>query len=69
MKFLRPVIAAIVILAAIAAIGWYFWGQTADGLPDGFDTGNGRLEADQIDIATRIPGRVAEIRVSEGELV
>ncbi len=69
MKYLRPLIAAIVILATIAAIGWYFWGQNANGLPDGFASGNGRLEADQIDIATKIPGRVAEIRVSEGELV
>lgn len=69
MKHLRPVIAGIVVLAVVAAIGWYFWDRQAGGLPDGFATGNGRLEADQIDIATKIPGRVAEIRVSEGELV
>lgn len=69
MKYLRPGIAVIVALAAIAAIGWTLWGQTADSLPDGFASGNGRLEADQIDIATKVPGRVAEIRVREGELV
>lgn len=69
MKYLRPAVAVIVVLAAIAAIGWYVWQQTSNGLPDGFATGNGRLEADQIDIATKVPGRVAEIRVREGELV
>ncbi|WP_289044164.1 HlyD family efflux transporter periplasmic adaptor subunit [uncultured Aliiroseovarius sp.] len=69
MKYLRPVIAGIVVLAAIATIGWYFWDRQTGGLPEGFATGNGRLEADQIDIATKIPGRVAEIRVSEGALV
>ncbi|MCL3882908.1 HlyD family efflux transporter periplasmic adaptor subunit [Marivita sp. GX14005] len=69
MKFLRPVVAAIIIIAALAAIGWYLWDRTNDGLPDGFATGNGRLEADQIDIATKSPGRVARILVNEGELV
>lgn len=69
MKYLRPVIASLVVLAAIAAIGWYFWNENTGGLPTGFATGNGRIEADQIDIASKMPGRIAEIRVSEGELV
>lgn len=69
MKYLRPVILAIVALGIIAAIGWYLWDRQAGSLPDGFATGNGRLEADQIDIATRVPGRVAAVLVSEGELV
>ena len=69
MKYLRPAAFAVVVLAAIAAIAWYVWDQNVSGLPDGFAMGNGRLEADQIDIATRMPGRIAEIRVSEGELV
>ena len=69
MKYLRPLISILVVLAAVAAIGWYVWDQNTGGLPDGFATGNGRIEADQIDIATKVPGRVAEIRVSEGQLV
>lgn len=69
MKYLRPLIAVAAVLAAIAAIGWYVWDQNSGGLPDGFATGNGRIEADQIDIATKVPGRVAEIRVREGALV
>ncbi|MGV8988945.1 MAG: HlyD family secretion protein [Cypionkella sp.] len=62
-------IAVAAVLAAIAAIGWYVWGQNTGGLPDGLATGNGRIETDQVDIATKIPGRIAEIRVNEGALV
>lgn len=69
MKYLRPLIAITAVLAALAAIGWYVWDRNTGQLPDGFATGNGRIEADQIDIATEIPGRVAEIRVREGDLV
>ncbi len=69
MKHLRPLLAVIVALVVIAAIGWYVWDRNTGGLPEGFATGNGRIEADQIDIATKVPGRIAEIRASEGELV
>ena len=31
--------------------------------------GNGRLEADPIDIATKFPGRIAELEVDEGSMV
>ena len=69
MKYVRVLVAVAGILAAIAAIAWYVWDQNTGGLPEGFATGNGRIEADQIDIATKVPGRVAEIRVNEGQLV
>ncbi|WP_050527839.1 HlyD family secretion protein [Pseudorhodobacter aquimaris] len=69
MKYLRPAVVALVALAAIATVAWYVLDRTAAGLPDGFASGNGRLEADQIDIATKTPGRIAEVRVREGELV
>ncbi|KAK0329892.1 hypothetical protein LTR94_034926, partial [Friedmanniomyces endolithicus] len=39
------------------------------GTPEGFITGNGRIEAVEIDISAKSPGRVAEILVDEGELV
>ena len=40
-----------------------------DPLPEGFASGNGRIEAIEIDIATKNPGRVAEILVDEGAWV
>ncbi len=59
MKYLRPVIAIVVVMAAIASVFWYVMDSNAGGLPDGFATENGRLEANQIDIATKTPGRIA----------
>jgi len=38
-------------------------------VPDGLAWGNGRLEADPADVATRYAGRVAEILVEEGDPV
>ena len=69
MKQVRYLIAALVVLAAVAAVGWYVWERGTGWLHDVFASGSGRLEADQIDIATKVPGRVAEVRVSEGQLV
>ena len=40
-----------------------------EGLPEGFTSGNGRIEATEYDIASKLPGRVAEIHVQEGEQV
>lgn len=69
MKYLRPLIAVIGVLAAVAAIAWYIWDQNKGGLPEGFAGGNGRIEAEQIDIATRTPGRIDRILVNEGDLI
>jgi len=38
-------------------------------LPPGFASGNGRIEAVEIDVATKIAGRISEILVNEGEFV
>src|SRR5690606_26046194 len=39
------------------------------GLPEGFASGNGRIEAVEIDVATKTPGRIREILVEEGDFV
>jgi len=38
-------------------------------LPEGFAKGNGRLEATEVDIATKLAGRLAEVLVKEGDVV
>jgi HlyD family secretion protein len=38
-------------------------------LPDGIVSGNGRIEAEQIDVATRMAGRVVEVLTVEGQMV
>lgn len=58
-------------LAVLAAVGVYY-GWTivgTDGLPAGIIGGNGRIEAVEIDISARIPGRIKDIMVREGEFV
>ncbi|MGP0059615.1 MAG: HlyD family secretion protein [Beijerinckiaceae bacterium] len=46
--------------------GYYWWNAHQFHLPPGFAYGNGRLEADPIDISTKFAGRIAEIMVDEG---
>lgn len=40
-----------------------------DAVPEGFALGNGRIEATEVDVATKLPGRLAEVRVHEGDRV
>lgn len=58
-------------LAVAAGVGGYAWWTTqkAPLLPAGMAQANGRIEVERIDIATKIAGRVAEIRVREGDFV
>lgn len=59
-----------ILVLAAAAAAWLAWSQLRpEGLPEGFASGNGRIEAVEINIAARLPGRVREILVREGEFV
>ncbi len=60
-------IAAIVLIAAIAVGAWMQ--ARRNGEDAGIASGNGRIEAVEIDIAARTPGRVAEVLVNEGDWV
>jgi HlyD family secretion protein len=63
-------LAAILALVIVATGGGaYWWMQNQSQLPAGIVAGNGRIEADEIDIATKFAGRVAEIMVQEGDMV
>jgi HlyD family secretion protein len=61
----------ILIAAAVAIVGagvaWLVLRKPA--LPPGFAGGNGRLEAKQVDIAAKFPGRIKEVLVHEGDTV
>jgi len=59
-----------VLLAALVAGGWLAWqGLQPEGLGEGFASGNGRIEATEIDVATKLAGRIAQIGVDEGDFV
>lgn len=60
-------IAAAVVIAG-AAYGLFVL-DGGEEVPEGIAYGNGRIEAVQVDISTKIPGRVSEIFLAEGDLV
>jgi len=62
------------LLAALAAVaaggGAYLWAHLhRDGPGSGFVSGNGRIEATEFDIASKLGGRVRDIQVEEGDVV
>ena len=59
---------ALLLLPAAVALG-YRWFLSAPAVPAGIAFGNGRLEADEIDIDTKFPGRIAKLFVDEGDIV
>lgn len=60
----------IVLALILVGGGYYAWERSADsGLPEGIASGNGRIEAVEIDVSTRIPGRIKDILVNEGDFV
>lgn len=59
-----------VIIFAVAGIAYYFFiANREDGPGSGFVGGNGRLEATEVDIATKLAGRIEAINVDEGDYV
>lgn len=68
----RIVRIAVFVVVAAGIAGWAVseWRRAAKAeVPEGFVTGNGRIEATEISIATKAAGRVEEILVDEGDLV
>src|SRR5271165_6857511 len=64
------ILAAAVVVIGGGAAGYYAWRQyEASQLPAGIVSINGRVEATQVDISTKIPGRVVEIVPHEGDIV
>ena len=57
------------LILLLGAGGFGYWKSLSDRLPDGLSMGNGRLEATEVQIASKIPGRLAEVRVNEGDKV
>ena len=62
----------LLLAALLAAAGLAWWGlqhNRHDGPGPGFVSGNGRLEATEVDVATRMGGRLLEVLVREGDFV
>ncbi|HNA84101.1 MAG TPA: HlyD family efflux transporter periplasmic adaptor subunit [Nitrospira sp.] len=68
-KIARPTLilgVGLLLLVAGASVWWFYFR-----IPPlvGFGSGNGRLEVQEIDVATKFPGRIAEVLVDEGDSV
>lgn len=64
----RQALAAVAVLAAISgAVAWHYLREPEQ--PAGIASGNGRLEATEVNVTTRFPGRLAEVSVREGDRV
>ena len=59
--------AGALVIGTVAVLAWQRYGLKER--EEGIVSGNGRIEGVEIDVATRTPGRVKEILVSEGEFV
>lgn len=68
-RSLSRILLLIVLIVGGGAVGIYWWSHRLLPLPPGIASGNGRLEADEIDIQTKFAGRVLQLLVDEGDFV
>jgi HlyD family secretion protein len=60
----------LVYLAIAVGVGYLAWRYVQpEGLPEGFASGNGRIEAVEIDVAAKTAGRIVEILANEGDFI
>lgn len=57
------------LIVLLAAGGFGYWKSLQDRLPEGLYEANGRLEATEVQVATKHSGRLAQVLVAEGDSV
>src|SRR3984885_15701778 len=67
-RWLRIALALAVVIGG-AGGGFYYWQHRQPALPVGIAFGNGRIEAEEIDIDTKFAGRISEISADAGDMV
>ncbi|HEX8115046.1 MAG TPA: efflux RND transporter periplasmic adaptor subunit, partial [Kofleriaceae bacterium] len=68
-KSRRWIILALVAAAIAAFFGVRYWKAKQTALPSGIAAGNGRIESKQVDVASKLPLKVKEVFVAEGDMV
>lgn len=69
MKRSGKILIGLLVIMVAGGGGWLWWQQAQSRLPDHIAWGNGRIEAEEIHIATKYAGRVAAVLVEEGDRV
>lgn len=64
----RLTLYSLIVLTLVVAFS-VWWHLRDPGLPEGFARSNGRIEATEIDISTKVAGRIDKIQVREGDFV
>lgn len=65
----KSVIVVVLVLLAGILVFYLYINKDKNALPQGFVMGNGRLEATEVDIATKLAGRLTEVLAKEGDFV
>ncbi len=66
----KRLLVVIAVLAVVGGVAYLVFATLQSSqLPESIASGNGRIEASMVDIETKLPGRVAEVRVEEGDMV
>lgn len=69
-SLIPPLVRGAVVFVLLTAVGYVLWQRFGATNQDaGLASGNGRIEAVEIDIATKVAGRLQELLVREGEFV
>jgi HlyD family secretion protein len=66
-KWLPLVAVAVIAAGVLGYVAWQFFRPAK--LPPGFASSNGRIEATEIDVATKLAGRIVDELVDEGDYV
>lgn len=65
---MKKIFLFIILILVLAGAYFYFFVKKDTSL-EGFASGNGRIETTQVDIASKLSGRLVEVNVQEGDLV
>jgi HlyD family secretion protein len=63
----KSIKSALFLVGVVVAIAVLWWVMRPKGLSPDIAAGNGRIEATEIDIAAKIPGRIVEVLKREGD--
>lgn len=67
---LPKILIGLVVVALLAGGGYVGWRLiNGNQLPPGFAQANGRIEAERVDVATKLAGRLEQVLVKEGDTV